>query len=381
MDIDQRGTAVPSIECFVNTGLRKIPIHEEAPGRSISLEKLPGETSMTYGQYLDSLARLLSDNSFEVLRNIFVKLPAPAPRLEEASSIELTAEKHGALYSVSRLRVRFGAEARQFAVNCAFSPRQQAFLHIEADLLAELTERFPLGFLPSPLVCAQAPGLKLFIAEWFENHHEFHLSANGEAEPVVKVWGDCGERKIIEREKIPELYAGAANILTSYLDVDSFCQIYPWHHAAGDFILDAAKEPPSLRLVTARGYRSLLSIESDRPDKMLGGLHFFVNLCIRLRLDRLDGVGEPAWAGPECLPGIIRGFSQAWETRRKTVALPEAEEIFSLFQALSPEERLEFAQTVASDGMVEADEDDFLSARIFSCMAELANALEGREKT
>lgn len=365
---------VPTIRCFVNTGSKPVPLDSGAP--SIGCEKLPGNTGLTYGQYLGSVSRLLSENSFQILRKLVTKSQAPIRKLEEATSIELTAEKHGALYSVSRLLLRFPEATRRFAVNCAFSPEQQAFLQVEAKLLAALRARFALPYLPEHYICAEAPGLMLFIAEWFENHHEFHLSHSDSGAPAIKIWEENGSRNVLEEAKIPGLYAQAARILTSYLDPESFSQIYPWHHAAGDFIIDADKSPPSLKLITVRGYRPLLSRESDSHDKMLGALHFFVNLCIRMRIDRLDGVGELAWAGPDCLPGIVCGFREGWETKRQSSTLPGAEEIFSLLLALSPEERLAFAEVVAADGMVEADETEFLLPRLPGCMVELSDTLK-----
>jgi hypothetical protein len=363
---------VAAIQCFVNTGSRLLSLDSEAP--LIRRENLPEGSALTYGQYLDSVSGLLSQNSFDILRQLLKKGPKPFAQLEKASSIELISEKHGALYSVSRLRVGFGDTVGQFALNCAFSPEQQAFLQIETALLRELGEKFSLDYLPTPYICAEAPGLMLFITQWFEGHHEFHLCANGSAEPAIKIWNDNGQRKFIDADKSSELYAQASKILTSYLDTETFAQIYPWHHAAGDFIIDETQTPVSLRLITARGYRPLLSNESAPHDKMLGALHFFLNLCLRMRLDRLDGVGELAWAGPNCLDGVIHGFMEAWETRRDS-SLPKVEEIFALFIALSPEQRLAFAQVAAQEGMIEADETDFLAARLPACMVELAEAL------
>jgi hypothetical protein len=358
-------STVPAIKCFVNTGSRLLPLASASEKQEIGSQLLPGDSGLTYGQYLQAVAGLLSDNSSEVLRELFQKQPKPVGELESSSAIELIAEKHGALYSVSRLVVRFRDNSIQFAVNSAFSPEQQAFLQVETELLAALRTRFDPHYLPVPFVSAQAPGLTLFIAEWFENHHEFHLSSQKSGAPTIKVWKDDGRRIILDAGKISELYAQASRILTSYLDADSFSQIYPWHHAAGDFIIDD----------TVRGYRPLLSRNADAMDKMLGSLHFFVNLVLRMRLDRLDGVGELAWAAPHCLPGIIRGFRQAWDTRPKYADLPKAEEIFSLFDALSPVERLAFAEAVAHDGMVELEESDFLLSRLPVCMDELAAAL------
>ncbi|MGC8491949.1 MAG: hypothetical protein ACP5SH_09450, partial [Syntrophobacteraceae bacterium] len=204
MDKIEAASTVPAIQCFVNTGSKPVPLGPGAPS-SIDREKLPGKTGLTYGQYLSSVSRLLSQNSFQLLRELVTKLPAPAHNLEEATSIELTAEKHGALYSVSRLLLRFPGETLRFAVNCAFSPEQQAFLRVETNLLADLRARFALPYLPEHYVCAEAPGLMLFIAEWFENHHEFHLSHSESGAPAIKIWGESGSRYVLEEAKIPAL--------------------------------------------------------------------------------------------------------------------------------------------------------------------------------
>jgi len=65
-----------------------------------------------------------------------------------------------------------------------------------------------------------------------------------------------------------------------------------------------------------REYRPLLqplSTPAGRGVKSLleALLVFFLNLTIRMRLDRLDGVGEIAWAGPETVEGALAGVLEA----------------------------------------------------------------------
>ncbi len=350
----------------------------------LSAQPSAGLTPVTYGQYLGSVADFLSANSYRALKTILKKQVRPASGLDAASRIELIGEKHGALYSVSRLRIHFADDVRSFAVNCAFSPEQQAFLQVEVRLLARLRAKFVLPWVVFPLVSAKAPLLghepahfMLFIAEWFENHHEFHLSLDPSGGRAISVWNESETPHFLGASQSEELYRQACGILTSCLDTRSFAQIYPWHHAAGDFVVDESQDPPSLRLITVRGYRPLLAKKSDSRDKMLGSLHFFVNLGIRMRIDRLDGTGELAWAGPECLAGVIRGFVDAWEARvPEQEGLPKAGEIFSLFLDLSPDERLAFAGFAARDGRVEAAEGDFLLAWLPGHVMELSDALE-----
>jgi len=377
----KRAGMIPPIQCFVNAGSGLIALGDRTERPAFCNERLPGEQPggaepWTYGAYLGTVARLLSRNSFNVLKKILKRQPRPAPELEDASDIRLISEKHGAICCVSCLQIQFVGDIRSFAVNCAFSAEQQAFIGVEVKLLSALHSRFGLPFLPLPFVSAGAPGLKLFVAEWFENHQEFHLAGGSAGDPSMAVWGQDGRRRLLDREKTIELYAQASEILTSYLDSRSFSQIYPWHHAAGDFVIDDSRNPPSLRLTTVRGYRPLLSRKSGSKDRMLGSLHYFVNLSIRMRIDRLDGTGELAWAGPECLAGVIRGFAAAWQEKGKKGGLPEAEEIFALFLALSPDQRLDFCGAVAEAGLVEADEGNFLCPRLPGHVAELSDALE-----
>ncbi len=194
----------------------------------------------------------------------------------------------------------------------------------------------------------------------------------------MNVWNQTEKPCLLSSSQTEELYEQAANILTSYLDIRSFRQIYPWHHAAGDFVVNESENPPSVRLITVRGYRTLLKRKSDSKNKMLGALHFFLNLSVRMRIDRLDGTGELAWAGPDSVArGVLRGFMRAWEAKaRASKDLPGANEIFALFLDLSHEERLAFAEFAAADGQVEAEETAFLTEHLSGHVIELSEAMK-----
>jgi hypothetical protein len=384
MDKRKTGRRVAAIECLASAGTKPVTLYAQY-GRLL----LPGDPAseagpVTYGQYMGSVERFFCKNSYRALKNLLKKEAAPAPALESATAIELISEKHGALYSVLRLRLRFADHERSFAVNCAFSPEQQAFLQVEARLLARLNSKSGLSCLPAPLLFAKTcllghpadAGFMLLVTGWFEDHHEFHLSPGASGVPSIRLWDPARPRGFLSPVKSIQLYEQACRILTSYLDVRSFSQIYPWHHAAGDFIADVRKSPPSLKLITVRGYRSLLAAGAGQKDKMLGALHFFANMAVRMRIDRLDGTGELAWAGRECLPGVVRGFAGAWEViRSDNGGLPKASEIFSLFLDLSPDERLAFTEIAAKDGRVEAGEGDFLRSHLPRHVFELSDAL------
>lgn len=345
---------------------------------------------LAYGPYLRAIAGYLSANSYRALRTVLARQPFPAPRLRESKSIRLISEKHGALYSVSRLEVEFENRTFSFAVNTAFSPEQQAFLHHEHTLLKTLYKRFQHPFLPRPFLAGSTTlhvergviPIALFVAEWFEDFHEFHLSRPKPGEGTagdlaLHLWKPEPAPFFLDPGQTAELYRQAAAILTAYLDAGSFKQIYPWHHAAGDFIVRTRRRGIEVRLITARSYRCLLPGRTDAENKPLGLLHFFINLAVRMRLDRLDGTGDLVWAPPSCLPHIIRGFCEIWEKRRHDDPIfPGVEDIFSLFLQFSREERLAFTEIVQRDGQVESDEAAFLLPLLPQHVADLAAAMK-----
>jgi len=386
----------PSVALFIRTPRGLVPL--DGQSNNLPLPENPAFRGprITYGPYLQAVAGYFTDNSFRNLKRL-LRVVTTVPGLSsgdftEPDTVTITSEKHGALYNVSSMRMEFhGGRVLHLAINAAILQEQRAFLAVERRLLRNLFKRFPfpVAGLPRPLLSGSTRlktggtdfPLDLFVAEWFRNHHEFHLCAEtpvrDDVPPRLHVWKPGQDDLYLNSAQVRELYRGAAMVLTSYLDTRLFRQIYPWHHAAGDFIVDESTSPVSVKLVTARGYRSLLPGKSNAADKMLGSLHFFINLTIRMRIDRIEGTGDLAWAGPEVLSGIISGFAEAWkEKERENPEVPGAREIFAFFLGLSPEERLAFAEVVAGNSQVEMEETDFLAARLTEHVRQLSVALD-----
>ena len=84
---------------------RFVPLDNESEALLLPEGPSTGTSRVAYGRYLSSVARYLSANSFRTLRKLLAKLPDFPHRLESAKKIRLISEKHGALYSVSRLAI------------------------------------------------------------------------------------------------------------------------------------------------------------------------------------------------------------------------------------------------------------------------------------
>ena len=129
----------------------------------------------------------------------------------------------------------------------------------------------------------------------------------------IIVWDTEKGAYFLSAEQALELYRKAAMILTCYYNIETLEQIYPWHHAAGDFVIKRDNDTLQVKLVSVRQYASLFKENAAGKKNrsvdfyLEAMLVFFLNLSIRMRLDRLDGIGEIVWAYDVAVEGTILG--------------------------------------------------------------------------
>ncbi|MFC1817318.1 hypothetical protein ACFL0M_15620, partial [Thermodesulfobacteriota bacterium] len=81
--------------------------------------------------------------------------------------------------------------------------------------------------------------------------------------------------------------------------------------AAGDFVVKLREQRVDVKLITVRQYQSMFKNTAGLENATLIAealLVFFLNLSVRMRLDRLDGIGPVVWSGQEAVDGIVKGF-------------------------------------------------------------------------
>ena len=374
------------IQCWIHTPDELMAATERHAAVIMPVGPFRQELPLRYGHYFEAISSFLMRDNYRALQLVLPLHLHRAVSLSEIAKIDIISEKHGALYHVARLRVHLRQETCCMAINVAVTPRQQAFLDNEYELLTLLSAANSDHFLPTPYLAGETTyrannelscTFKLLIVEWFNDFHEFHLGKDAnESQPIIKVWDGGTSGVGLNRQQTHSLYHRAAAILTACLDGQSFRQIYPWHHAAGDFIVKADTDSVDLRLITVRDYRCLLSPGPDFENPVAAILHFFLNMSLRMRLDRLDGVGELAWAAPDCLEPLLAGFLQSWE--RKTRAnphLPSRRDLRNVLRSFTQDEWLQLAEMVLEDGLVEAGELDFMKPLLADHAAELTAAI------
>jgi hypothetical protein len=313
------------------------------------------ESELRYGPYLGAVHYLLMRNNCQKILEALAYRLGRLVTLEEVDAIEIRTEKHGAFYHVARADVSVSGQIVSFAVNVAVSDTARAQLERDFTFLRRLTARYNYKFLPQ--VYFKGAGiyreagkplswLHMFVAEWFQDYHEFHLHRNqADGSSRMLLWDlDRGSRYLSEQQCVA-LYRLGAKILTLYYNWNNFKQIYPWHHAAGDFVLREKGDAVDLRLITVRDYAAVVDFATGKKaGKLFALILFFLHLTIQMRIDRLDGVGDVVWAEDYCLEGVVPGFLEGLTegeggSRR---GMPSPYEIHALLRKFTGEEWLQF---------------------------------------
>jgi len=235
-------------------------------------------------------------------------------------------EKHGEFYHPARIRVPFKGQTLSLVLNVAVTSSGRFWMASEVEALGKVAERLPANSLPAvygqvALADADKKPLAMFLADWFEGFYEFHLSTGPRTgRQGMVVWDTSAAPFSLPEHLQGAVYRQTAFLLTRAFNPLTTEQIYPWHHASGDFVLRTRGTMDlELRLITVRQYAPTMGDgqgELDAQARLSALLVFFLNLTIRNRLDRLDGTGPPAWAGDAAVPETVQGFFDALDANQ-----------------------------------------------------------------
>jgi hypothetical protein len=240
-----------------------------------------------------------------------------------------------------------------------------------------LNEKHNLPFLPR-VYCQGHEGCKtpagsttisFVLGQWFSGFHEWHLSDdranNGQN---ICLWDTETGNRFLRDNAARELIRQAATILTLYYDCRTFQQIEGWHHAAGDFVARSKGDGLDVRLITVRGYEPLPGFSPDEGTSIeIPLVVFFLNLTMRMRLDRLDGVGDLAWLKEFAVKETARGFLEALAIHEKEGRLAKgfADDFLTLLTTFQPQDFLDiYPQLIAANERTTRQEAEFLKKQL-----------------
>jgi len=305
---------------------------------------------LTLGDYFEAIGTFILKDQGElahVLRERLNRKIGP----DSIQKILIRSEKHGALYHLASIEVFVDDKQTKFAVSTAVSEKGKGWLTHEYEMLRFLNSSLRLPYLPNvhfkgEVKCRAGnrkhETLSMLLSEWFEDYHEWHLSIDeNDNNQKLCIWDLQNGNRYASKEEAFEILRQASKILTLYYDAKDFNQIYPWHHAAGDFIVKTTDSRVDVRLTTVREYQSIMDYFSEETvNPMIAIVYFFLNLTIRMRLDKLDGVGKTLWAENFCVNATTEGFFDAIRIMEAEVRydLGRAEDLLSLLKSFGEKE-------------------------------------------
>jgi hypothetical protein len=325
----------PLTTYLVSSPIGDVPADEDR--MHLPLECDPFNTP--YGKYFNSIDEFLKRDEFNWVLDAASRKTGREISLDEISEILIRAEKHGLLYHPASVELILGNDRVKFGLNVAVSDTGVKWLHNEISSLRELHGRYRLPYLPEVYFYGDSDAMVFLVEDWFEDYHEFHISIDEEGERRMQLWkfGD-GYINLTDKEA-SEIYRQASKILTLYYDFEGFNYIYPWHHAAGDFIARVNNNGVDVRLTTARSYKPLLDFQRDDINPLFALFFFFLHLTLHMRLDKIDGVGEVAWAEDSSVEAAVQGFCEALREKDNFKKDPgQHEEFISLLKSFAPDE-------------------------------------------
>ena len=309
-------------------------LDEKTLHRAFLLNPFEEHPFLTLRDYFQSIERFILEASL---------FPDPI------DGLLIRSEKHGTLYHVASVEITGQGSTKKFAVSSAFGEKRKGLLLREYATMKHLNETFSYGFIPevylaSETVCSNAKGnerVVMSVSDWLEGYHEWHLTLDQEGKQTILIWDMEKGNRATSFEEGRSIFREASRILTLYYDPETYRQIYPWHHAAGDFVVKAAGAATEVKLTTARNYLSLISFPKKADTNRVTALvAFLLNMVVQMRLDRIGGVSEPIWAQEEFVSPCLEGFFEALNTMRSEGRCDwrEGPDISSLLKNLSKEE-------------------------------------------
>jgi len=285
---------------------------------------------LTYGEYFSAIKTFFNDPLNDFIAGTFPSLVHSDIGKPDLDHLSVYLEKHGAFYHPSRIVMPLENRTVEFVLNVAISEAGKECLENEYTILKTLGKKYSYPFLPKAYVSQEIPvdasrTVNMFMGEWFGSFCEFHASTgNDPGLSCIRVWDPENENFFLSMDQALSIYEQAAMILTACYDIETFEQVFSWHHAAGDFVVTFdERRAPQVKLVTVRQYAPLFEVGEDSSEVILNGLLLFLlNMSLRMRLDRLDGVGEICWIDDFAVEGTLTGFLKGLEIQVKNHQVP-----------------------------------------------------------
>jgi len=344
---------------------------------------------LTLGNYFDTVKACILKDRGELLNRSLKGKSHEDFDLRDVRKIEIRSEKHGILYHLASVEVFMVETHVKFTLSTALSGKGVECIMHEHDILDRLNRNSEFSFLPEiygirKMTCNTAQGktvaMVMLAAQWFEDYHEWHMVMDPiDGRQKIKIWDLKRGPRYVSTTEASIIIEECSKILTLYYDFGDFSHIGLWHHAAGDFIVNAQRNGKlNVRLTTVRKYEPQLATKDAGP--MIAVIYFFLDTTVKMRLDRLDGVGETVWLDDFAVTAAVKGIFEGLRTRKTKgdgVAGVPVDDLLTLMQSFdAPELKRVFEPLLAHYTAQDSNDMDLISARIAGHISFLRQALQ-----
>lgn len=310
---------------------------------------------LTLGNYFSTIRNFILKEDAAQLLEVLGRMRQTTVRRADLARLCLRSEKHGAFYHIASLEIMIDHQPFKLAVTTAVHAAARNCLRREFNLMSLLAGKASTHDLPDVYFYGEQTWqqgesketFSLMVGEWLDDYHEWHYSLNLQnRKPGICLWDNQAGNHFLTAAEGGELIRQAAGILSRTYDTLSGRQIWPWHHAAGDFIVRCKRGTIDVKLITVRGYDFQDFLATGDIPPQAGLIFFFLHLSIRLRLDRWDGVGELVWMNQPLVRPIIAGFLDGLMARETNGACRggAATEFLALLQTFTEHELHDLCQ-------------------------------------
>ncbi|MBU0767645.1 MAG: hypothetical protein KJ687_00920, partial [Proteobacteria bacterium] len=219
---------------------------------------------INHGDYFTAVRNFLEKDRYGIITQSVSQSLHRNITPDEIEEIRIFLDKHGEFYHPSKIETVLQDIKIPFVLNVAVTDVGKQCAQREYRLLKKLDTQYPDSFIPKVYALGTVftkmdqVETRMFLGEWFEGFNEFHMSLDpSDGKYKIIVWDHEHGNFFLTPHQTMELYRQAAKILTYYYNIETFEQIFSWHHGAGDFVLKCQKEDVEVKLVTVRQYRSM----------------------------------------------------------------------------------------------------------------------------
>jgi hypothetical protein len=284
--------------------------------------------SMTYGDYFTAARHFLSRDRCAHLCDAAGKMTGRPVTPEDLRRVSVYLVKYGAFYHPAYVTAEVGESRFSFVLNVGVSSKGRRMIAREHQCLTHLHDRFGPSYWPRAFgfgagLDADGRPIPMFLGQWLEGYHEFHLSGVSPECRHVVVWDTARGHLRLSHDQVLSCLRRAASVLTHAYNPLTFDAIRRWHPAAGDFVVALKEDDISVRMVAVRDYAPMIANREPDVAAMLEGLLLFLmEISLKLRLDRLDGIGRVVCHGRRVVPAICDGFFQGVSAIAPAYGLP-----------------------------------------------------------